>query len=429
MILPDLDPTGGNLSISSVLLDYDGPQIFVARNKGRSAFIAMHAIPDRTLDRWIYCRISNSRLTRYRNGQESLRKIFENPEFSSPIIVSYADDGASYINWLPADYVLRPLLPDRDSFLHGGDSIGDEKHSMNALVPVGATEDAIVVDRAKSPLWEMDPMVVDFLASRRTPAHVVADATKRAVIDFAFSVGKGRTDYPIRDLGSVLNSTQGLFDSLTLTDSESKERGPVPKGIRSDTQLLAVASFPSSFGLRLESASGDLLGDGRVIDALRIFIDLILSVGISDQFESVLRSMPKRSQRHFKAFARAMRNGKSDLSLKSAIPGQYSDTEAYLSKSDIVWMEKKLSNIVDDTEREFEFKGRLTGFSLKRRFFVLSNDESEYSGRIAKDIVHKINDKRVNHEHVSKIREIISVNEATGEEVPSYELIDIEEID
>lgn len=425
MRLPLLDPSGGDLKIAEVLIEYDGPQVFIARNVGRAVFLAMHALPDGKADRWLYVRVSNARARRVAKGVESLRRAFEEVEYGAPIVVRYEGDQIR-INYYPDEVELLQLYPDVDSFLDVEDHEIDDlvaikAHSVGELIPS-------IAQIVEAPLWETNPEIIAFFKANKTPAHVAARLTSRPVLDIAFSVGDDRIDYPVKNLGSALTSTQALFDVLSANNLP--DRGPLPKATREQTRLLAIASYPSSFGLRIEAETGDLVGEGKIEIAIIQFLKILQTVGAERAFDQQIREIPRRAQRHLKSFISSIKRGKAAFSIEAGIPFEEESRRMRLSARDVAWLDERLNKTVDDIERVFTIEARLTGVSLKTKFFMLTDDDgAEYSGKIAKGALSKINEKRVNHLHKAEIEEQVIINEATGEENYKYVLLNISEID
>lgn len=422
MIPPDIDPTGGPLWIHKVLVDYEGPQVFLAKNSGRSQFLAMHALPQRSTERWLYVRISQARATRLERGHESLRRAFEDYEFTPPVIARF-DGDHSTIDFHPDEDELRRLYPHVDSFLDTPSDLAPDNLKVPAIVHshVPSLPDVI------APLWETDSQVIEFFRRARTPALVASKITRRPVLDIAFAVGKDRTDYPIRKLGSVLTSTQSVFDALCASSS-SPDRGPIPREYTAAAELVATASFPSSFGIRIEADHGSLIGDTLLEVAIGKFVSAIQAVKIVEEFDKTLQSFPTRAQRHFKSFATALKKGRSSFMIEAGLPDYDETIKAHLSISDVDWLYQRLRQKVSDVERVFETKAKLIGASVKSGFFmIMTEDGAEYSGKMSDVALSNISEKRINFTHWVKIEERVVVNESTGDETYKYTLLDISE--
>lgn len=430
MILPDLDPTGGPLRIDEVLIEYDGPQLFVARNKSNARLLALHISPDAGIDRWLYVRVSPARLRLLKAGQISLREPFEIPEYGVTAIVQYkGDDSTSVLSvqWLNAKELIDDVLPSISSFLEPDDWTDAKEVMAYAASPQPVRE---IIPRLESPLWELDRNVIDLLKHYRTPPHEAARITKRSVADLAFAVDAHRTDFPVRHLSAVLGTTQALFDSLAIDELKmSIPRGPIPGAICASTALDAVATFPSSFGLRIETHRGDIAGDSPAEVALIRLLGLLEAVRNEEHLSSLLRQVSRRAQNHFKAFAKAISAGGADFRIEAATPGQTATTRIYIARPRIEWLSKYLEREVDAVEDQIEFRGRLIGVSLKSRFFMLQGETEEIMGKISKECLKKVNEKKINVEYSAQIIARTEVNEATGEEHTKYTMIDLSEVE
>lgn len=431
MRLPDLDPSGGPLRIKEVLIDYDGPQFFVTHNDGGSRFLGLHTLSPPNSDNWLYVRVSANRISRIISGKVSIRDAFSNPEFGN-IALQQLYAGADFesveeLTWHPSNEIGDDYLPDVDSYLQAPDLVSPKNQLAvsRSSQPIQA-----VVRRANTPMWEFDPAVVDILRAAKTPAHIAATMTRRSVIDLAFSTSKNRTDFPVRSLSAVLGVTQSLIDSLAIDSIDSSNRGPISSSVRGRTALDAVAAFPSSFGIRLETNQGDMADHGPIETALQRLAQLLGAINDSASMQMALKGISKRAQNHFKAFSKALALGKAELKLETAYPGQDSTTRIVISTKDIAWLTKFLDHEVNAIERNFQFKGRLLGVSLRSKFFLLQGEDgNEISGRITKECLSKINEKRINVEHIADILELTEVSEATGEESHKYYLTGIDEVE
>lgn len=429
MKLPDLDPGGGPLRLDQVFLDYDGPQLFSARNKGSSRYLGLHTLAEGKSDRWLYVRVSPSRIRELSNGRFPIREAFFRPEYGDIALYAYEERGDYFgqesLKWFPPGSVPVDLLPDENAYL---ESEVDERVLMLAKAAAPPALRSVLERAVSAPMWEIDPQVLMVLRGLRTRPHVAASASRRSVIDLAFAINENRTDFPARSLSAVLGVTQSLVDALGAEGTEIGSRGRLSEQIIGATSLDAVATFPSSFGLRLESNAGDLAGSARVERALKTLLGLLRSSNSKESLELALRDINRRSQNHFKAFFKAVASGKSDFNIEAATPDEHETGRIYFTVHQVNWVAKFLDKAVEADERSIDFRGRLLAVSLKTKFFLLRNDEGEeISGRIANDCVKKIDEKKINVEYLTTVIQRTEVNEATGEETSKYELKDIKE--
>lgn len=316
------------------------------------------------------------------------------------------------------------LLPEKGYYLDTEDV--DERAIEIAYEGASALMQS-VIRRAAAPMWELDPQVIEVLKSLRTEPHIAARMTRRSVVDLIFAVEKGRIDYPVKSLSSALGVAQSLIDALAVDGSDSSTRGPLPSQLIGATSLDAVATFPSSFGIRIETNVGDLAGEARAEVALKKLLFLLEASHDTVDLQAALKSISRRAQNHFKAFFKAIESGKSDFKVEAATPDGGNTRRVHLTGQRVRAVVKLLEKEVQAAEREIVFKGRLLGVSLKTKFFLLKNNEAEISGRIANECISKIDEKKINVEHVATLVQRIEVNEGTGEESFKYTLIDIVE--
>lgn len=111
MNIPMQSPLG-DLEITRVYEEYDGPRLFACRNKAEAQFIA--AWVDGEPDTWMYAAISEKRLRQVESGHIDLRSAFQNPEDRAVLIFEVAGDGELKLsrvvvgNELPEDYLPEP---------------------------------------------------------------------------------------------------------------------------------------------------------------------------------------------------------------------------------------------------------------------------------------------------------------------------------
>lgn len=414
MIAPNV-VLGEGLEIDEVFIDYDGPQLFSARTASGRRFVVMHAPADGELDNWLYVEVSEARLQAFGANLISPRVLFGEPESQVLQLLSFDANGSlqKFSSVAPAD-LPRDYLP--------SELVAKASLEVSGLRNANENFPVSLVDPQH--MWELDKPTIEFLKRNRTPVEVAAERSGRVVADIVFGEGSGRIHLSLPTLGGVLTASQRLLDALAVPDSSL--HGPIPLLTRQRTQMDAIAIFPSSFGLRIETHEGSILeqSDSRV--AMERLVVLLGAGADPDGLSQILPQIGKRALLQYKAFAKAVGRSGTDIQLKVGLPGAPSSLVAALSADQVVDLQRLLDAETKKTEEVRQIKGRLVAASLRTKFFLIEDDENSYSGRINDNCLPKVDGKPLGGFFTVTIRILKQIDETSGDITEKYELIEIE---
>lgn len=425
MRLPDLDPSGGPLMVREILIEYDGPQLFTLKNAAGSTFIALHGPSEGKNDIWLFSRVDNYCIRLLKSNKITLREAVTRRTHGISYLVYYIEDIIEDIKTYTSQTIPEKFLPDYDSYLGERDqgivtpdlhkSVGNE--DFNEL-PVPIERD----------LWEFDQSTIDFFKSRMTPLNVVASRRGRLVADIIFSSGDHRTDFPIPELGKILLNFQKTVDSLAVdTDALMPKLKPSASAKR-QTRLDAVATYPSSFALRIEAHEGSLLEDAKSEIAFTRLMALLSAVQDEDRFKEIFRIQTIDTKLHFGEVIKAISKAKS--SIKVRVGSAYKD-EVRETSVTAEYVNRLADKIGEINEQESDYRaviGRLRAVSMKTKFFLIESDDESISGRISDSLISIISGSEINAWYNANVEERKIIHDITGEISSKFTLLQLEKI-
>lgn len=431
MKLPDLDPTGGELAVSELLIEYDGPQLFTARNAGGSQFLALHGPNDGPNDTWIFSRTSAKRINQLKRFEITLREALVYRPMGLTAIVSYRGDEIIHTEYLQADSIPEAFLPHLDSYLgvpaNSKNLIVSGTEPKDLLTITDNVEEDLPISTAVS-LWEFDKRTIEYFRRRMTPINVVARRRGRLVADIVFSTPDEHTYFPVPELGKILINLQKTLDSLASDDGQKTSKGRPTAAIKRKAKLDAVATFPSSFGLRVEAHEGSLIESPESEVAFRRFVDLLSSIVDERAMREVFSLHTVETKLFFGEVIKEI--AKAGSSIRIAAGSAHQDSIQYAAvPADIVTrLASQISEINNLNQQEVDVEGRLRAVSLKSKFFLIENDDESHSGRISDDILPQISGAEINAFYRARILQTTKIHEVTGEIEHKQTLLKLEKL-
>ncbi|TGQ88812.1 hypothetical protein EN851_25030 [Mesorhizobium sp. M8A.F.Ca.ET.208.01.1.1] len=435
MLPPPSSPLGP-LKLDKVFIEYDSPQLFTCKDATGSHFLAVHAFEDERSDQWIYVRLSTRRLRQLKQGHLDLYDAFRKAESGHIDIVYFKNGFFDRIETTRSDKIQNEIMPERHTFLtsiikpiqkvdsaSNYATLSNESYEFEDL-DAGRV---LAIASESAPMWEISPVVIDYLKRMRTPVHVAAERSHRVVADIVLKQAESAANVPLAALGALLATTQRLVDALGQPPSGGM-RGPIGSALAQWTKLDAVAPFPSSFGIRIETRETSMFGDTGGQRAVELMVSLI-AIRDESVLRAALENVHKRALLHYKMFVKAVAKTGSDLNFSAGVPGTPSILEASMRANEAEAVYQWLDSVVQKDDADITFEGRLVGVSLKSRTFLLENEKESYEGRIAEECLKEVDQKRVNMMHVAIIGVRTELNEATGEEYQRYTLKKISALD
>ena len=421
MKLPDLDPSGGALTISEVLIDYDGPQLFVARNAAGAIFLALHCPPSESGDTWLFARTSRYRIRQVAAGEISLRSAMTSyARGELAIAISNEED---WQHWFEAvENVPETFLPESDSYVRHTPVppfyellAAASKNSDEFDLPVPVGQD----------MWEFDPQTVAYFKENQTPLYVVARRRQRLVADIILSEGEARHDIPIPELSKILLSLQKTVDSLAAPIADEEWRPSAAS--KAETRLDAIATFPSSFGLRIEAHQGALADEGAGALAFQRLIDLLSSVRDYDSLRSSFLHHSKSTKLQFGKLVEYLAKSGNSIRISASTGLSEGVDTTFATHDDLFALSARIHEINEADFDDIRLEGRLKAVSLKTKFFLIENDDESISGRINEDLLPKISGLAIDENYLAQVRLHHSVQELTGEITTKAILMDLRE--
>ncbi|MBB3474025.1 DUF6575 domain-containing protein [Sphingomonas sp. BK345] len=414
----------GTLRERQVLIEYDGPQLAVWRDQVGGDYLALHLPDELGQERWLLARSSPKRLSHIKAARLDLRSAFADAELGVVHILTLIGPAAATAVQVEPSTLPDDLLPEREQFL----TPPDQARQLATSTAVAVEQASMPVElRDPAPLWEISPAAIAYLKSIRTPVQISSAHSGRLVADLILRPSDGRTDVPVTALGAFLTSTQKLVDALALEEDHGR-RGPVKAAIKTWTQLDAVASFPSSFALRVESHSGsvDPLTYGKAA-----FKKLLAMLSAADDREKLLvitSGMSGRAVAHYRAFTKAVMNSEAGFRAVVGFPDEAHASEVQITAEQVARTYRQLeANIATETTT-VTLTGRLVALSLKTRFFLIETDNESYSGKVDENALSKVNLSRIGGTFIAKLAESFEVSDVTGEALIRHTLQDLQEV-
>ncbi|WP_337139024.1 DUF6575 domain-containing protein [Mesorhizobium sp. Cs1299R1N1] len=426
LMLPPPSSPLGPLKLDKVFIEYDSPQLFTCKDATGSHFLAVHAFEDEHSDQWIYVRVSTRRLRQLQKGSLDLYEAFRKAESEHLDIVYFREGSFDRIETVRSDDIRNDLMPERNTFLSSiikpNQTLEPASNYAIASNETYEFEDegrVLAIATESAPMWETSPIVLDYLKRMRTPVHVAAERSRRVVADIVLKQAESVVNVPLAALGALLATTQRLVDALGSPSGGT--RGPIGSALAQWTKLDAVAPFPSSFGIRVETHEPSMFGDTGGQRAVELMVSLI-AIRDESVLRAALENVHKRALLHYKMFVRAVAKTGSDLNFSVGVPGAPSVLESSMRANEAETVYQWLDSVVQKDDADITFEGRLVGVSLRSRTFLLENEKESYEGRIAEECLKEVDQKRINMMHVATIGVRTELNEATGDEYQRYTL-------
>lgn len=421
----------GDLHTLEVYETYDGPELFSCVNERDEYFIVVHVDHNQDSEIWLYAPISYDGLLNLRAGKTILRDAFTHPQGHLVWLAFVSKTGSE-------NYRLKAIKPAEieEKWLPAAGQ------ALNVNGPIGRHPLARLPSRALvSP-----PQMADFSTLSPntsiltfdlfrdvigiTPVDVAAQRIGRAVLDLRFTNVRDEGSHliSIKALGGILNNSQGLIDAIGQAKLDKPTLyGSIPETVLARTRLRANATFPSSFGLRLESDEGDLFGDSPVQSVYREFVELFSNSHDHQAIAISLGRLGPRVSRRFKAAAEALQTATVDGKIELGLPkreGIEAGSITYRSLAALIrFLESELAKDVQTVKAV----GRLVSVSMKTHTFRLEglDNDQVYAGRIAATALTKVDQQPINGIFEASVEVSSVVNVASGEEQETHVLKDL----
>lgn len=367
------------LSVDRILIYYDVPQLFIAKDQMGLKYVSLYIGGDTPFAEYITVPVSESKLNQLVTGEIDLRMAFQSSENGVWYIMTSDATDQFVLNPISFDTVDEKYLPDSGFYFPAIDS-----------------DDNIIIQEATE--------------------------KNNAIVHLTFMDSENSNSIDVDLFGDMMK----LFQNL-VKYSYKKSIADIKDGYNLESeknyQLKAFATSEGSFNVHMQSvANTDLFGNSNIEIALKR-IDAI--IGDLDN-ESALIEKIKIIKGHaigaYKNILDKIIKHNFNLSYKWVSPGENKVHKKRINKA----YAERVKEIIDRKEElgtELrEFSGTVNEIdSVNMKWRILNNEDAKnYSGKSEVDLAGIIIDSSYNF----KCKEILETEIATGKEKTSYILLE-----
>lgn len=381
----------GELELTEVFVEYDGPRIFSCRSTTDQSYIVTWASAGADHDLWLCVPVSPKRLMAVRSGGIKLRNAFLHAEgFVYLANLPHEGTDGDEVTTLPKSGILDEWLADAD---------------------FGLDIETPTADAAATP----------------EELERIAKQEGRARLDVRVHLPKYyRTEAPTRRIGGILIALQTVLDNFSALemDDTPPQGGPLPGTITSAASSELVALTAASFVLGIASTEGDdLLGDSYFSSAVEHLVTLAgTDLEDSDLAANVSKLQP-RGARSYRQLIRELSLTNGDVSI-TAGSSNFGSRRAELTAEKLQRLTKILDGVI--AEEPVEIRSRMVLFAANsnRMRFGLRDVQSnvEYQGTVSKAADPQVSRATLGDEYDAILTEITTYEGATGESKFTYVL-------
>ena len=376
------------LTISQVLVYYDIPELFLAKDEVGTNFICLLAIYEDDDLLFVCTAVSSVRLMSFINGSTDLREIFKNPETGqffqfSKLEGSYIEADFWEITELPEE-----LLPEQ-GFKY------QKEVAENNLILSETIE------------------------------------KNNAIIHLAVSDEHNNYSIDADDLGDVVKLYQTLIENsykkaISTSNLKNKKFLSIPQNYK----LRAFASSYSSFNIHLCSVGQvDLFGNTLIEMALVKFDELLQDFDNQDEYILSLRSVKGHTVSTFKKFVKKLIDRNLKVKHKWYSPAQDIVHFSIIDQPKAEKIYEILTLTEELGEERKEFKGQFVQVDVEKGTWRINNieDNKEYSGEAESNLLQGITVETSTYK--LECLEIIEELKVAEKEKIKYILQSIEKLD
>jgi hypothetical protein len=375
------------LNISQILVYYDFPEIFIAKDNVGTNFLCLLVDANEESTSYISTAISQSRLGAFINGQVDLRDIYLSPEINEWLVFHQVDEAIIAETWkeefLPEEYLPEPGFVFQKQ-LQGDELILSETIEKN-----------------------------------------------NAIVHLAVSDSNDNYSIDADNLGDIVKLYQVILENSfkkALIQHNYKDKKAV--FIPPNYKLRAFASSYSSFNLHLYStAQIDLFGNSIIEYGLAKFDEITGDFASDEEFINSLRTVKGHTISSLKKLVKKLIDNEIKIKHKWFSPNQ---EKVHLTIIDKVKAQKifDILNLAEELAEETKsFVGYFVQVDVEKGTWRIYNieDEKEYSGEAVGDVLQGVTVKTINYKIVCQ--EIIEELKVTEKERVNYILQTIETVD
>lgn len=382
----------GDLRVVEVYVYYDQPRLFAARNQSDQLFLVLWIDETDDGDCWLVTALSPRRFEAVRSGGLGLYVAFHEPE---------------------TGYLFRMRTPFRST--------------VATVIPVlpESVQDSELPEFGTRLPAESTPAGSEILT--RPDPGVIAKQLWRPTLDLRLDVPhRYGSRAPVRPLAEVLMPLQDTIDMLVSASSRALgDRGKLPENALRRSEMAVEEKYPGSFGLILTATTeADMFGNAEISDAFDRLVDLVQSGSDQKALLDLLRRIPGRAARKYRALLAALIRLNAGVSVKWAAPGDHAGRAAALTLQDARDALRVVDETIPQEPEVFDTTGELVGLNSRLLTFEISELETgmRYSGRVldgAPGITHAVH----NRIYLATIEKSIEVNPVTAQETIKWKLL------
>jgi hypothetical protein len=375
------------LNISQILVYYDFPEIFLAKDNVGTNFLCLLVDAHEDVTTYISTAISPLRLSHFINGQVDLRDIYLNPEINGWLIFHRVDEVIIAETWeeklLPEEYLPEPGFVFQKQ-LQGDELILNETIEKN-----------------------------------------------NAIVHLAVSDLNDNYSIDVDNLGDIVKLYQVILEhsfkkALIQKNYKDKKTVFIPQNYK----LRAFASSYSSFNLHLYStAQIDLFGNSIIEFGLSKFDEITGDFASEEDFINSLRTVKGHTISSLKKLVKKLLDYEIKLKHKWFAPNQEKVHLTIIDKAKAQKIYDILNLAEELTEETKIFIGYFVQVDVEKGTWRIYNieDEKEYSGEANGDVLQGVTVKTINYKIMCQ--EIIEELKVAEKERANYIIQTIETVE
>jgi hypothetical protein len=388
----------GDLQLSEVFVEYDGPRLFVCRSLTDQQYLVGWAEEAVGFDRWLYVPVSEARLTAVRSGLMPLIEAYTHPEgFIYLATLHHNDTSEDLVRPLKPTELDDSWLPDSDVRLNLSTPTAPPAHSPEELERLAKQE------------W-------------------------RTRLDLRVHLPEYyRTEAPTKAIGAILLALQGTLENLGALElyEEPAQSGSLPddatRAMASNIVALSAASFVIGIA---PTDSEDLFGESTFASAVSRLVGLAGDPVEEATVASDVAALRPRAARSYRRLIKELSSTNGDVSITAGSPS-FGNKSARLDAEAL----RRLSDILDATvpEEPSEIRGRmvLIGGQTEKGRFVLRDVENDsvFEGAVSKAAQHQMQRATLGDAYDVLLSELALSEGATGGRKLTYVLEQLVHVD
>jgi hypothetical protein len=375
------------LNISQILVYYDFPEIFLAKDIVGTNYLCLLVDADETATTYISTAISQHRLSAFINGQIDLRDIYTSPEIEEWLIFNQVDQ-----------------------------IIVAEKWNEPAIPEIYLPEPGFIFQKQ----LQGDELILNESIEKNN-----------AIVHLAVSDSNDNYSIDADNLGDIVKLYQVILENSfkkALIQHNYKDKKAV--FIPPNYKLRAFASSYSSFNLHFYStAQIDLFGNSIIEFGLSKFDEITGDFANEEDFINSLRTVKGHTISSLKKLVKKLIDNEIKIKHKWFAPNQ---EKVHFTIIDKIKAQKiyDILNLAEELAEETKtFIGYFVQVDVEKGTWRIYNieDEKEYSGEANGDVLQGVTVKTINYKIVCQ--EIIEELKVTEKERANYVLQTIETVD